>query len=187
MVYCITIICVCGLGLDFEVWISRHFRLSVSSNFTQQINRPCLLTRKCLFLFSVTSLLSENHRVHRVATATFWRAFNHEGKIIPGWWWWGVHSLTHSLYLYHHVQSCSVYAPAERADTLVLFLLYPYMHSVETPENLVLWRTERRTNKPMIKSFGIDYVHINRSFQEKKYVLSYRYTCARLLLAPIWI
>jgi hypothetical protein len=29
------------------------------------------------------------HRVHRVAMATFWRTFHHEGKIIRGWWkWW---------------------------------------------------------------------------------------------------
>jgi hypothetical protein len=25
------------------------------------------------------------HRVHRVATAAFWRTFSHEGKIGPGW------------------------------------------------------------------------------------------------------
>ncbi len=25
------------------------------------------------------------HRVHRVATAAFWRTFSHEGKICPGW------------------------------------------------------------------------------------------------------
>ncbi len=34
---------------------------------------------------------------------------------------------TSFYYTYHHVQS---YAPAERADTLLLFLLYPYMYSV---------------------------------------------------------
>ncbi len=33
-------------------------------------------------------------------------------------------------YIYHHIQSCGVYAPAERADTLPLFLLYPYKYSV---------------------------------------------------------
>jgi hypothetical protein len=34
-------------------------------------------------------------------------------------------------YIYHHVQSCNVrYATAERADTLSLFLLYPYVYSV---------------------------------------------------------
>jgi hypothetical protein len=26
-----------------------------------------------------------HHRVHRVATAAFWRTFSHEGKITPGW------------------------------------------------------------------------------------------------------
>jgi hypothetical protein len=26
-----------------------------------------------------------DHRVHRVATAAFWRTFSHEGKISPGW------------------------------------------------------------------------------------------------------
>jgi hypothetical protein len=26
-----------------------------------------------------------NHRVHRVATAAFWRTFGDEGKISPGW------------------------------------------------------------------------------------------------------
>jgi hypothetical protein len=26
-----------------------------------------------------------DHRVHRVATAAFWRTFHQEGKISPGW------------------------------------------------------------------------------------------------------
>ncbi len=38
-------------------------------------------------------------RVHRVATAAFWRTFNHEGKISPGWWGWGVHAHPLSLHL----------------------------------------------------------------------------------------
>ncbi len=33
-------------------------------------------------------------------------------------------------YIYRDVQSCGVYAPAERADTLLLYLFYPYMYSV---------------------------------------------------------
>ncbi len=37
-------------------------------------------------------------------------------------------------FIYHQVQSCGVpYAPAERADTLPLFLLYPYVYSVSLP------------------------------------------------------
>ncbi len=39
-----------------------------------------------------------DHRVHRVATAAFWRTFSHEGKICPGWWGWGVHA--HPLLLH---------------------------------------------------------------------------------------
>ncbi len=39
------------------------------------------------------------HRVHRVATAAFWRAFHYEGKISPGWWGWGVHAHPLSLHL----------------------------------------------------------------------------------------
>ncbi len=34
---------------------------------------------------SFVGLNSINHRVHRVATAAFWRTFSHEGKISPGW------------------------------------------------------------------------------------------------------
>jgi hypothetical protein len=37
---------------------------------------------------------------HRVAMATFWRTFRHDGKISPSWWGWGgVHALPLSLYL----------------------------------------------------------------------------------------
>ncbi len=43
-----------------------------------------------------------DHRVHRVATADFWRTFSHEGKISPGWWGWGGRTPTPSHYIYHH-------------------------------------------------------------------------------------
>ncbi len=39
------------------------------------------------------------HRVHRVATAAFWRTFSDEGKIGPVWWGWGVHAHPLSLLL----------------------------------------------------------------------------------------
>ncbi len=39
------------------------------------------------------------HRVHRVATAAFWRSFSDEGKISPGWWGGGVHAHPLSLHL----------------------------------------------------------------------------------------
>ncbi len=36
---------------------------------------------------------------NRVATATFWRTFYHDGKISPGWWGKGVHVHPLSIYL----------------------------------------------------------------------------------------
>ncbi len=62
----------------------------------------------------------------RVAMSTFWRTLNHDGKISPAWWGWG------SLFTLCTITSKTVvYAQAERADTLLLFLLYPYMYSVD--------------------------------------------------------
>ncbi len=46
-----------------------------------------------------TRFLGWHHRVHRVATAAFWRIFSDEGKISPGWWGWGVHAHPLSLHL----------------------------------------------------------------------------------------
>ncbi len=64
---------------------------------------------------------------HKVATATFWRTFHHDGKIAqPGEGWGGITPFIISTITYKVL----VYAPAERADTLPLFLLYPYMYSV---------------------------------------------------------
>ncbi len=53
---------------------------------------------------------------HRVATAAFWRTW-------PSWWknlprLVRVGGACHPFHcIYHHVQNCTVYAPAERADT----------------------------------------------------------------------
>ncbi len=45
--------------------------------------------------------------IHRVATATFWRAFRHDNKISPAWWAGAcTPSPFHSIY--HHQQSCGV-------------------------------------------------------------------------------
>jgi hypothetical protein len=38
-------------------------------------------------------------KTHRVAMATFWRIFHHDGKLSPSWWGWGVHAQPLSLYL----------------------------------------------------------------------------------------
>jgi hypothetical protein len=81
------------------------------------------------FLFCKRTFVFLSHRVYRVAMATFSRTFNHEGKISPAWW--GLVGarpppFTLSTITYKVV----VYAPAERADTLTLFLLHPCMYSV---------------------------------------------------------
>jgi hypothetical protein len=61
---------------------------------------------------------------HRVATATFWRIFHHDGKI--SWWGWGVNAHP-PLTIFTITYKVAVYAQAERADTLPLFHLYPYV------------------------------------------------------------
>jgi hypothetical protein len=43
---------------------------------------------------------------HRVANATFWRTFHHDGKISPAWWGWGVHAHPLSLYLPSRTKLC---------------------------------------------------------------------------------
>jgi hypothetical protein len=61
--------------------------------------------------------------------ATFWSTFQHDGKISPAWWGWGVHAqppLIH--YIYHHVQSCGISSSWEGrytspASTLLLYVL----------------------------------------------------------------
>ncbi len=35
--------------------------------------------------YSTRVVQEGDHRVHRVATAAFWRTFSDEGKICPGW------------------------------------------------------------------------------------------------------
>ncbi len=62
---------------------------------------------------------------NRLAIATFWRTFHHDGKFSPACWGWGVHAL--SLFLLSTITSkVVVYALPERADTFLLFLLYPF-------------------------------------------------------------
>jgi hypothetical protein len=58
-----------------------------------------------------------------VAMATFWRTFHHlagEGG--------GAHPAPFTLFTITY--NVMMYSPAERAETLALFLLYPYMYSV---------------------------------------------------------
>ncbi len=60
----------------------------------------------------------------RVAMATFSRTLHHDGKISPALWGGGVHTHPLSLSLSSRAKVWCMYAPAKRADTLPLFLLY---------------------------------------------------------------
>jgi hypothetical protein len=63
-----------------------------------------------------------DHRIHRVATAAFWRTFSHEGKISPGWCGWG--GARPPLFITFTITSKdAMYAQAKWADTLTLFHL----------------------------------------------------------------
>jgi hypothetical protein len=74
---------------------------------------------------------------------TFWRTFHHDGKIKSAEPGEGGAVLPLSLYLPSRAKLLrTVYTPAERADTLPLFLLYPYMYSVgrtQPNQKLPLW------------------------------------------------
>ncbi len=72
-------------------------------------------------------------RTHKVAIATFWRTFHHDGKISPDEGG-GAHPppFTTSTITYKVV----VYALAERTDTFPL--LYPYIYSVARTSPLFL-------------------------------------------------
>ncbi len=43
------------------------------------------IRRRLLKVLKTQVCKSFYHRVHRVATAAFWRTFSNEGKISPGW------------------------------------------------------------------------------------------------------
>ncbi len=62
---------------------------------------------------------------HRVAMADFWSTVHHDGKISPGCWGWGEGARPSPFTLFTITNNVAVYAPAERADTLPVFHLYP--------------------------------------------------------------
>jgi hypothetical protein len=63
--------------------------------------------------------------------------------------WEGVHADPFH-YIYHHVYKVAVYATAERADTLPLFLLCPYMYSVVRTYH---GRMNYKDTKPYMSAF----------------------------------
>jgi hypothetical protein len=128
--------CTRSLWISLYIYESLYqcsiFTFTVSSLSTLVLNsRVPLLIDKPRYCHS--------HRVHRTATATFWRTFHHDGKISLGRWGWGgarLPSYTISTITYKVV----MYAPAERADILTLFLLYPCMYTVVIPVQGFIYR-----------------------------------------------
>ncbi len=77
--------------------------------------------------FTGVAVRSHAQSTHRLALATFWRTFHHDGKFSPAWWGWGVHADPLSLYsIYHHVQRCKArsswegrYTPVESGVIII--------------------------------------------------------------------
>ncbi len=62
---------------------------------------------------------------HSVAMATFWPTFHHDGKISPAWSGGGGGARPPPFTISTFTYTVAVSAPAERANSLPLFLLYP--------------------------------------------------------------
>jgi hypothetical protein len=54
-----------------------------------------------------------------------YRTFHHDGKMNPGWGGWGVHAHPGHFNLFSITYKIAVFAPAEGADTLLVFYPYP--------------------------------------------------------------
>ncbi len=67
---------------------------------------------------------------YRLAMATFWRTFHHDGKFSPGWWGCVVHALPLSLYLPSQAKLwCTLQLRGQIRSSYLsstLFLLYPF-------------------------------------------------------------
>jgi hypothetical protein len=95
---------------------------------TSQQDTVLVQGASCFILISLVCKVSFSLH-HRVHTEWQWpvsdvQSIMMEKSALAGGW--GVHPHPVSLYcIFHHVQSCSVYALAERANTLPVFHLYP--------------------------------------------------------------
>jgi hypothetical protein len=82
-----------------------------------------------------------HQRVHSVAIANFWRTFHHDGKISPAELIFpsgeGGGCTVHPppFIRFTITYKVAVYAPTERAVTLPVFHLYPYMYSVSLTQD----------------------------------------------------
>ncbi len=86
-----------------------------------------LQTSETIHVISLTSV-SADYRVHRVATAAFWRTFSDEGN--PSWLVRVGGARPPPLITFTLTSKVAVYAPPDWEDTLTLFHLYQYMYSV---------------------------------------------------------
>jgi hypothetical protein len=66
----------------------------------------------------------------RLAMATFWRTFYHDGKVSPAWQGWGGGARPPPFTTSAITNKVVMYAPAKWADAFPLFLLYHHMYSV---------------------------------------------------------
>ncbi len=108
-------------------------------------------------------LLWENagcdHRVHRVATAAFWRTFSDEGKISPGWWGWGVHAHPLSLHLPSPVKlqctlqlSGQIHWPCFISTNICTLWLWPTPGNIESPRRWTLYQSLAFVNHLVVAS-----------------------------------
>jgi len=87
-----------------------------------------IYTLTVMAVFAGKLSLRAGHRVHTEWQQLSGIHFSMMVKLAQGWWVGGW-TPTPFHYIYHHVK-VAVYGPAERADTITLFHLYPYMCSV---------------------------------------------------------
>ncbi len=78
-----------------------RWRSSMRTRFIMRYSRRLCYYWKEYFRQNLLDRLTLDHRVHRVATAAFWRTFSHEGKICPAGEGGGC-TPTPSHYIYHH-------------------------------------------------------------------------------------
>ena len=78
-----------------------HFQLLGNSSCAQPKVNSEITTIEPVrrFFLPMPSLWVKEIECTRLAMATFWRTFHHDGKISPAWCGWGVHTHPLSLYL----------------------------------------------------------------------------------------
>jgi hypothetical protein len=86
-------------------------------------------------------LTQNTHRV--VATAAFWRTFHHVGKLAQAGKGGGCTPTPFHYTVFAITYKVVVHSPAERTDTLSLFLLYTPMYFVVLNHALIYAKTFR--------------------------------------------